>query len=139
MAVKDGVIGMELELVIMDVPTGHSICRISRSEKFTFPDCTDTFATDLIPLLEIIWKGKQVMITRRVSLTFSSIDDRRSATSCLFSGEKKSVMNHFVSCTFKHVVSKLPSSRPSLFTPSSFNKSTSSCKRLITTSSTFNH
>lgn len=72
MAVNDGVIGMELELVIMDVPTGHSICRISRSEKFTFPDCIDTFATDLIPLLEIIWKGKQVMIN-----TIHSVNKRK--------------------------------------------------------------
>ncbi|KAI7886685.1 hypothetical protein K492DRAFT_114761, partial [Lichtheimia hyalospora FSU 10163] len=65
-------LGMDLELVMMNVPAGHSVCRISRSEKYAFPDCIDTFATDLMPLLEIVWKGKEVMIN-----TMDTVNKRR--------------------------------------------------------------
>ena len=65
-------LGMELELVMMDAPAGHSVRRISRSERYAFPDCIDTFATDLIPLLEIVWKGNEVMIN-----TMNTINKRR--------------------------------------------------------------
>ncbi|KAI9301131.1 hypothetical protein BJ944DRAFT_243553 [Cunninghamella echinulata] len=54
-------LGLEMELVIMDVPEGHSICRITRSPVFTFPFCINSFGADIIPILEITWKAKKLM------------------------------------------------------------------------------
>ncbi|CAO3654337.1 unnamed protein product [Cunninghamella echinulata] len=54
-------LGLEMELVIMDVPEGHSICRITRSPIFTFPFYINSFGADIIPILEITWKAKKLM------------------------------------------------------------------------------
>lgn len=53
--------GLEMEMIIMDVPVGHSITRISKSRKFPFPTSRSNITVDLIPLLEITWKGKKMM------------------------------------------------------------------------------
>ncbi|KAG1148374.1 hypothetical protein G6F37_004111 [Rhizopus arrhizus] len=53
--------GLTMELVIMDCPVSHHITRISRTPKLEFPSCISVIAVDLPPLLEITWKGKEVM------------------------------------------------------------------------------
>ncbi|KAG1464114.1 hypothetical protein G6F56_005147 [Rhizopus delemar] len=53
--------GLEMEVVLMDVPVGHSISRISKSPKLQFPLSKSNIATDFISLIEITWKGKRMM------------------------------------------------------------------------------
>jgi hypothetical protein len=45
----------------MDVPVGCSITRVRKSSKYDFPENIESFAVDLIPLLELAWKGKELM------------------------------------------------------------------------------
>ncbi|KAG0741095.1 hypothetical protein G6F22_002296 [Rhizopus arrhizus] len=54
-------LGLTMELVIMDCPVSHHITRISRTPKLEFPSSISVIAVDLLPLLEITWKGKEVM------------------------------------------------------------------------------
>ncbi|KAI7871151.1 hypothetical protein BDF14DRAFT_1978586 [Spinellus fusiger] len=54
-------IGLTMELVIMDCPVGHHITRVLRTPKLEFPTTINTFATDFLPLLEAAWKGKEAM------------------------------------------------------------------------------
>ncbi|KAG1044920.1 hypothetical protein G6F43_011378 [Rhizopus delemar] len=53
--------GLTMELVIMDCPVGHHITRVSRTPKLEFPSTLKTFAIDFLPLLEAAWKGKEAM------------------------------------------------------------------------------
>ncbi|CAO3611487.1 unnamed protein product [Cunninghamella blakesleeana] len=50
--------GLDIELLMMDVPCGSSVYRVSRSPGYTFPTSISTFITDIIPLLELTWAGK---------------------------------------------------------------------------------
>jgi hypothetical protein len=50
----------------MDVPFGNSITRVSKTPKFGFPEYIDTLTIDLIPLLELVMKGKHaIMVNKR--------------------------------------------------------------------------
>jgi hypothetical protein len=74
-------LGLSLELVVMDVPSGVSVCRVSRTPKVSFPTSADSFTTDIASLLELVWAGKKLMIDtesclkkrKRVALGFNSI------------------------------------------------------------------
>lgn len=46
----------------MDCPVGNHITRVSRTRKLDFPSTISTISLDLIPLLEIAWKGKEAMM-----------------------------------------------------------------------------
>ncbi|KAI9246343.1 hypothetical protein EDC94DRAFT_392454 [Helicostylum pulchrum] len=50
-----------MELLLMDVPVGNLICRLSRTDRYEFPQNIDTFALDFIPLLQLAWVGKEAM------------------------------------------------------------------------------
>ncbi|GAN11363.1 hypothetical protein MAM1_0562c10922 [Mucor ambiguus] len=39
-----------LELVLLDVPVGHAMDRVSHSEWYEFPNTIKTFALDFLPL-----------------------------------------------------------------------------------------
>lgn len=54
-------IGLSMELVVMDCPVGHNIVRVTRTPKLEFPTTISTIALDLLPLLEATWKAKEVM------------------------------------------------------------------------------
>ncbi|KAI8056367.1 hypothetical protein BDF21DRAFT_440992 [Thamnidium elegans] len=64
--------GLEMEVIFMDVPVGHSIARVSKSHKFGFPVSRSTITIDFIPLLEITWKGKKMM-----ERTILALNDRK--------------------------------------------------------------
>ncbi|KAG2213524.1 hypothetical protein INT47_009198, partial [Mucor saturninus] len=53
--------GLELELLIMDIPSGNTITRISRTKKLPFPYQGSTIGIDLTALLEIVLIGRKLM------------------------------------------------------------------------------
>lgn len=40
-----------MELVLVDVPVGNLICKVSKTDRYEFSQSVDTFALDFIPLL----------------------------------------------------------------------------------------
>ncbi|KAI9331269.1 hypothetical protein BD770DRAFT_432584 [Pilaira anomala] len=54
-------LGLEIELVILDYPVGRFITRVVRTQKLELFLSVDTFAADFLPLMEIAWKGKELM------------------------------------------------------------------------------
>jgi hypothetical protein len=69
------VMGLCMELVIMDVPVGQHIARITKTARFEFPSSIEAMTIDFLPLLEITWKGKQVM-----KMVHKIMDDRKRKT-----------------------------------------------------------
>lgn len=61
-----------MELVIMDVPVGQHIARITKTARFEFPSSIKTMTIDFLPLLEITWKGKQAM-----KMVHKTMNDRK--------------------------------------------------------------
>ncbi|KAI8993530.1 hypothetical protein BDB01DRAFT_331714 [Pilobolus umbonatus] len=55
------VMGLQMELIIMDIPVGKSIARIIKTSPLHFPSTIETITTDMIPLLEVTWKAKEAM------------------------------------------------------------------------------
>lgn len=55
-------LGLSMELVIMDVPEGKHVTRITKTKKFPFPEAMDSFSVDFLSLLELAWKGREMMI-----------------------------------------------------------------------------
>ncbi|CAO3679845.1 hypothetical protein G6F70_009110 [Rhizopus microsporus] len=56
------VMGLCLELVVLDVPVGSHIARITRTARFEFPSAVENMAVDFLPLLQLVFKGKQAMV-----------------------------------------------------------------------------
>lgn len=54
-------LGLEMELVIMDISAGNTVTRISRSKRYPFPSKAFNIGKDLLPLLEATLLGKQLM------------------------------------------------------------------------------
>lgn len=44
-------LGIGMGLVLVDVPVGNLICRVSKTERYEFSQSVDTFALDFISLL----------------------------------------------------------------------------------------
>jgi len=61
-------LGLNVQVLIVDVPCASSITRITRSATFPFPQDITEIASDFIPLLEITWKVKQEMLANTKSL-----------------------------------------------------------------------
>ncbi|GAA5812824.1 hypothetical protein MFLAVUS_006283 [Mucor flavus] len=57
-----GIYRLSMELVIMDVPEGKHVTRITKTKKFPFPEAMDSFSVDFLSLLELAWKGREMMI-----------------------------------------------------------------------------
>ncbi|KAG2235014.1 hypothetical protein INT48_000256 [Thamnidium elegans] len=97
--------GLEMEVIFMDVPVGHSIARVSKSHKFGFPVSHSTITIDFIPLLEITWKGKKMM-----ERTILALNDRKrkAATMMLPAGvvNEATLSFSFVRSRFKQVQHK---------------------------------
>ncbi|CAO3662977.1 unnamed protein product [Rhizopus stolonifer] len=55
------IMGLSMELVIMDRPVGSHTTRISRTPRLEFPSNLSTIAVDFPPLLEATWRAKEVM------------------------------------------------------------------------------
>lgn len=81
-------LGLNMELITMDIPVGRSITRISRTPKLEFPTTLNTVAVDFFPLLEATWKGKEVM-----KASIKALDDRkRKAIELTTQTDKSSVL-----------------------------------------------
>ena len=56
---------------MLDSPVGY-VSRIVRTDVFKYPKKINSFSTDIIPIIEIIWKTKVVMET-----TMKAIENRQ--------------------------------------------------------------
>ncbi|KAI9485629.1 MAG: hypothetical protein EXX96DRAFT_533968 [Benjaminiella poitrasii] len=56
------VMSLCMELVVMDVPVGQNIARITKTARFEFPSLIETMAIDFLPLLEITWKANKLLL-----------------------------------------------------------------------------
>lgn len=56
----------------MDIPVGEHITRNTKTARYEFPSSIETMAIDFLPLLEITWKGKQVM-----KMVHKTMNDRK--------------------------------------------------------------
>ncbi|GAA5814233.1 hypothetical protein MFLAVUS_007727 [Mucor flavus] len=59
----------------MDVPVGHSITRLNKTPIFEFPSSVEVMSIDFLPLLELTWKGKEL-----IKLAHQSLNDRKRKT-----------------------------------------------------------
>jgi hypothetical protein len=50
-----------MELITMDIPKGKYVTRVTRTEKFPFPSTMESFSADFLSLLELTWKGCEMM------------------------------------------------------------------------------
>lgn len=66
------IIGVCMELLVVDMPFGNLISRVVRSSRLPHPIRMSNFATDLVPLLELAYMGKQIMQKNIIVL-----DDRK--------------------------------------------------------------
>ncbi|KAG0737545.1 hypothetical protein G6F57_008739 [Rhizopus arrhizus] len=77
--------GLNMELLRMDIPQGSAITRILRTPMFEFLSSPNNIGIDFIPILEITWKAKQAMLKnvqllkdrkRKVSELSTNITDK---------------------------------------------------------------
>ncbi|KAI7864966.1 hypothetical protein BDF14DRAFT_1931718 [Spinellus fusiger] len=66
------VMGLCMELVIMDVPVSQHISRITKTARSEFPSSVTTMAVDFLPLLELTFRGKQAM-----KMAHETMNDRK--------------------------------------------------------------
>ncbi|KAG1472238.1 hypothetical protein G6F56_001656 [Rhizopus delemar] len=75
--------GLNLELLIMNVPAGKTVTRITRTKKLPFPNKPKNIRLDFLPLLEVTLMGKALMESlARI------IDDRKRKAVELNTAEK---------------------------------------------------
>jgi hypothetical protein len=86
------IMGLNMELLRMDIPQGSAITRILRTPMFEFPSSPNNIGIDFIPILEITWKAKQAML-KNVQL----LKDRKRKVSELStnSTDKATVLQYF--------------------------------------------
>ena len=79
------IMGLNMELLRMDIPQGSAITRILRTPMFEFLSSPNNIGIDFIPILEITWKAKQAMLKnvqllkdrkRKVSELSTNITDK---------------------------------------------------------------
>jgi hypothetical protein len=75
-----------MELITMDVPKGKYVTRMTRTEKFPFPEKMESFSADFLSLLELAWKGCEMM---RKNLTVLHQKKRKAAV--LITGDEESI------------------------------------------------
>ncbi|KAI7862386.1 hypothetical protein BDF14DRAFT_1974524 [Spinellus fusiger] len=78
--------GLNMELITMDVPKGKYVTRATRTEKFSFPGTMESFSVDFLSLLELAWKGYEMM---RKNLTVLHQRKRKSAV--LVTGDEERI------------------------------------------------
>ncbi|KAI7891670.1 uncharacterized protein EV154DRAFT_563166 [Mucor mucedo] len=78
--------GLNLELVVMDVPKGKYVTRVTRTEKFPFPGTIRSFSADFLSLLELAWKGREMM---RMNLDL--LNQRKRKASVLVTREEENI------------------------------------------------
>lgn len=54
-------LGLDLELLIMNVPAGKTITRVNRTKRLSFPTTAKSIRLDLLPLLELTIVAKALM------------------------------------------------------------------------------
>ncbi|KAF7729406.1 hypothetical protein EC973_004385 [Apophysomyces ossiformis] len=54
------IMGEKIVMVIMDIPAGH-VCRVTRTKPLFFPVNAEQFITRLMPLIRVVWSGRQLM------------------------------------------------------------------------------
>ena len=75
-----------MELVVMDVPKGKHVTRVTRTEKFPFPSTMESFGADFLSLLELTWKGQEMM-----KKNLATLNQRKRRTAVLVTGDEESV------------------------------------------------
>lgn len=60
---------------MLESPVGY-VSRIARTDVFKYPKNINSFSTDIIPIIEIIWKTKAIMET-----TMKAIENRQKKAS----------------------------------------------------------
>ncbi|KAG2211940.1 hypothetical protein INT47_004627, partial [Mucor saturninus] len=78
--------GLNMELVIMDVPKGKYVTRVTVTEKFPFPGSMTSFSADFLSLLELAWKGREMM---RKNLDM--LNQRKRKAPVLVAGDEESI------------------------------------------------
>lgn len=68
----DSLLGIYVELLVVDMPFGSLISRVVRSSRLAYPVKINNFAIDYIPLLELAYTGKQIMQNN-----INVLDDRK--------------------------------------------------------------
>ena len=68
----DSLLGLCMELLVVDMPFGGLISRVVRSSRLAYPIKMKNFAIDFIPLLELAYTGKQIM-----QKNINVLDDRK--------------------------------------------------------------
>lgn len=53
--------GLHMELVTLNIPKGKHVARVTKTERFPFPCSAEGLSTDFISLLELTWRGSQMM------------------------------------------------------------------------------
>ncbi|CAO3612156.1 unnamed protein product [Mucor hiemalis] len=66
------VMGLGMELVVMDIPIGNHITRLTKTCRLEFSTSIKTSMIDFLPLLESTWKGKQMM-----NMVYKTLNDRK--------------------------------------------------------------
>lgn len=64
--------GLSMELLVVDMPFGSLISRVVKSSRLAYPVKIKNFAIDFIPLLELAYTGKQIM-----KKNINVLDDRK--------------------------------------------------------------
>lgn len=54
--------GTKMQLVMMDFPHNLYISRVTRTTNFDFPMTIGSVASELPTLLDLVWKGKAIMV-----------------------------------------------------------------------------
>lgn len=76
-----------MELVVMNVPKGKHIARVTRTEKFPFPSTMESFSADFLSLLELAWKGHEMM-----KKNLAALNRRKRKAAVLVTGDEESVI-----------------------------------------------
>ncbi|RCI06536.1 hypothetical protein CU098_010710 [Rhizopus stolonifer] len=85
------IMGLNMELLTMDIPQGSSTARILRTPMFEFSSSPSNIGIDFIPILEITWKAKQAIL-KNVQLLK---DRKRKASELSTSCTDKATVPHY--------------------------------------------
>lgn len=83
-------VGLDLELLTVDVPEGIAVSRVTRSKKLTFPVRGSSLGLDFLPLLEITLLGRGLM------MNVVEIVERRKRKAVEFNGDDNQSDSYFL-------------------------------------------
>lgn len=74
-----------MELVVMNIPAGCSVCRVAKTDSIDFPKNVNSFSVEFTALLEAAWMGKQLMKD-----TATQISNKKRKAIVLATGDEQS-------------------------------------------------